>query len=115
MGGADAREEGTRRRRRRKKNEGRGKRTRSRTGDNTEPATRRTTAVSNCSRGGYVGNEGGGRETTTTTPERHTTRPQAHEQLLVGWIAGGMPMTTRTNDPAPAPALRALLAAWIAG
>jgi hypothetical protein len=37
-GGADAREEGTRRRRRRRrKNKGRGERTRSRTGNNAEP------------------------------------------------------------------------------
>jgi hypothetical protein len=31
--------------------------------------------------------------------ERHTTRPQAHEQLLVGWIAGGMTTTTRRSQP----------------
>ena len=30
--------------------------------------------------------------------ERPTTRPQPHEQLLVGWIAGGRTTTTTEGD-----------------
>jgi hypothetical protein len=41
---------------------------------------------------------------------RHTTCPQPHEPLLVGWIAGGMTTTTLTpcrHDHHPPPASRA--------
>jgi len=53
---------------------------------------------------------------------RHTTHPQHHEQLLVGWILGGMAVTTtgstnegggrRTTPHHPPPASRAT-ACWV--
>jgi hypothetical protein len=33
-----------------------------------------------------------------TTSQWHTTHPQPQEQLLVGWIAGGMTTTTTDGD-----------------
>jgi hypothetical protein len=44
------------------------------------------------------GKQQGGR-TMATTCERHTTRPQPYEQLLVGWMTGGTtPTPTQGND-----------------
>ena len=39
-------------------------------------------------------NEGG----TITMKEQHTTRPKPHEQLLMGWIMGGMMMMMTQDD-----------------
>jgi hypothetical protein len=39
------------------------------------------------------------RDTSTNHGDgRHTTRPQPREQLLMGWMAGGMMTTTEDRD-----------------
>jgi hypothetical protein len=56
------------------------------------------------------GTRGNGGEGMASTKEQHTTRPQPHEQLLMGWIVGGTTTTTASraagNLP-PNPRLRA--------